>query len=112
MAAIYEKKGNTALAETEYKALADADPTNASVTWYNIGAIAKNGDKNAEAIRAFKKAVEIDPKYAQAHRELGYALVQQGDFSGAVEHFKKYLELAPAGPDAGQIKAMVQQLSR
>jgi Flp pilus assembly protein TadD len=112
MAAIYEKKGNQALAEAEYKALADVDPANASVTWYNIGAIAKNNDKNADAVRAFKKAVELDPKYAQAHRELGYALVQQGDFNGAVEHFKKYVELAPSAPDAGQIKSMVQQLSR
>ncbi|HEV8336963.1 MAG TPA: tetratricopeptide repeat protein [Candidatus Polarisedimenticolia bacterium] len=112
MAAIYEKKGNQALAEAEYKALADVDPANASVTWYNIGAIAKNNDKNPDAVRAFKKAVELDPKYAQAHRELGYALVQQGDFNGAVEHFKKYIELAPSAPDAGQIKSMVQQLSR
>jgi len=112
MAQIYEKKGNQAMAEVEYKALADVDPANAAVTWYNIGAIAKNNDKNADAAKAFKKAVELDPKYAQAHRELGYALVQQGDFAGAAAHFKEYLALAPTAPDAGEIKAMVRQLSK
>ena len=112
MAEIYEKKGNQAMAEVEYKALADVDPANAAVTWYNIGAIAKNNDKNADAVKAFKKAVELDPKYAQAHRELGYALVQQGDFAGAVAHFNQYLALSPTAPDAGEIKMMVRQLSR
>ena len=112
MADIYEKKGNQAMAEVEYKALADVDPANASVTWYNIGAIAKNNDKNADAVKAFKKAVELDPKYAQAHRELGYALVQQGDFAGAVAELKQYLALSPGAADAGEIQAMVRQLSR
>jgi Flp pilus assembly protein TadD len=112
LATIYEKKGNQAMAEAEYKALADADPANAAVTWYNIGAIAKNSDKSADAVKAFKKAVEIDPKYAQAHRELGLALVQQGDFAGAVAQFNKYLELAPTASDAASIKSMVKQLSR
>jgi Flp pilus assembly protein TadD len=112
MAAIYEKKGNQAMAEVEYKVLADVDPANAAVTWYNIGAISKNNDKGADAIKAFKKAVELDPQYAQAHRELGYALVQQGDFVGATAHFNKYLELAPGAPDAGEIKSMVRQLSK
>ncbi len=112
MASIYEKKGDEANAALEYKALADVDPTNAAVTWYNIGAIAKNSDKAQEAVRAFKKSVELDPKYAPAHRELGYALVQQGDFAGAVAHFKQYLALAPGAADAGEIKIMVQQLSQ
>ncbi len=112
LAEIYEKKGNQAAAEAEYKALADMDPANAAVTWYNIGALAKNNDKSAEAVKAFKKAVEIDPKYAQAHRELGYALVQQGDFPGAVAQFKQYLDLSPNATDAGEVKAMVRQLSK
>jgi len=112
LARIYEKKGDQAKAGMEYKALADVDPANASVTWFNIGAIAKNNDKNDDAVHAFRKAVELDPKYALAHRELGYALVKQGDFAQAVVHMKKYLDLAPRAPDAAQIRDMVKQLSR
>jgi len=112
LARIYEKKGDQAKAEIEYKTLADVDPANASVTWFNIGAIAKNNDKNDDAVHAFRKAVELDPKYALAHRELGYALVKQGDFAQAVVHMKKYLDLAPRAPDAAQIRDMVKQLSR
>jgi len=112
MATIYEKQGNQAAAQAEYKALAEADPQHAAVTWFNIGAIAKNNDKNDEAIKAFQKAVELDPSYAVAHRELGYALVKQGDFKGAVGQFNKYLELSPSAPDAGEVRAMSKQLSR
>jgi Flp pilus assembly protein TadD len=112
MAAIYEKKGDQASAQAEYKALADVDPAHASVTWFNIGAIAKNNDRNDEAVKAFTKAVELDASYAVAHRELGYALVKQGDFKGAVVHFNKYLELAPKAPDAGEIRSMAKQLSQ
>ena len=112
MASIYEKQGNQAAAQAEYKALADADPAHASVTWFNIGAIAKNSDRNEEAIKAFQKAVELDPAYAAAHKELGYALVKQGDFKGAVAQFNKYLELAPKAADAGEIRTMAKQLSQ
>ncbi|HEU5179729.1 MAG TPA: tetratricopeptide repeat protein [Candidatus Polarisedimenticolia bacterium] len=112
LANIYEKKGDKASAQAEYKALADADPGRAAVTWYNVGAIAKNGDKNDEAVKAFQKAIELDPSYAIAHRELGYALVKQGDFKGAVAQFTKYLELAPKAADAGEIKVMAKQLSQ
>ena len=112
LAAIYEKQGNQAAAQAQYKALAEADPAHAAVTWFNIGAIAKNNDRNDEAIKAFQKAVELDPSYAAAHKELGYALVKQGDFKGAVAQFNKYLELAPKAPDAGEIRTMAKQLSQ
>jgi Flp pilus assembly protein TadD len=112
MASIYEKKGDQAAAQAEYKALGEADPAHAAVTWFNIGAIAKNNDRNDEAIKAFQKAVELDPAYAAAHKELGYALVKQGDFKGAVAQFNKYLELAPKAPDAGEIRTMAKQLSQ
>jgi Flp pilus assembly protein TadD len=112
MAAIYEKQGNQAAAQAEYKALAEADPAHAAITWFNIGAIAKNSDRNEEAVRAFQKAVELDPAYAAAHKELGYALVKQGDFKGAVAQFNKYLELAPKAADASEIRSMAKQLSQ
>lgn len=112
LAGIYEKKGNQPAAQAEYKALAEVDPDHAAVTWFNIGAIAKNNDRNEEAVKAFQKAVELDPGYALAHRELGYALVKQGDFKGAVTHFNKYLELVPKAPDAGEIRSMAKQLSQ
>jgi Flp pilus assembly protein TadD len=112
MASIYEKKGDQAAAQAEYKALGEADPAHAAVTWFNIGAIAKNSDRNDEAVKAFQKAVELDPAYAAAHRELGYALVKQGNFKGAVAQFNKYLELSPKAPDAGEIRTMAKQLSQ
>jgi protein O-GlcNAc transferase len=43
--------------------------------------------------------VEIKPDYANAHQNLGVALVGQGQFDAAIVHFRKALELKPDFPD-------------
>jgi protein O-mannosyl-transferase len=48
-----------------------------------------------EAIAHFQKALEIQPKYAQAHHHLGCALLAHGRVDEALAHFRKALELRP-----------------
>jgi Flp pilus assembly protein TadD len=48
-----------------------------------------------EAIVQFRKALEIDPRYAEAHNNLGVALAGCGRTNEAIEHFRKALELKP-----------------
>ena len=124
LAGIYEKKGNQPVVVEAKGGTSDLGTKIISVSPSGVieraeqmspkyfGAIAKNNDRNEEAVKAFQKAVELDPGYALAHRELGYALVKQGDFKGAVTHFNKYLELVPKAPDAGEIRSMAKQLSQ
>src|SRR5260221_4310748 len=41
----------------------------------------------------YKKAVAIDPTFAEAHRELGELYYKKKDGSNAVKHYKAYLDL-------------------
>ncbi len=49
----------------------------------------------AKAAEDFRKAVELDPKYASAYNGLGVSLRQSGDLDGAVASWKKAVELKP-----------------
>jgi len=49
----------------------------------------------ARATKDFRKAVELDPKYASAHNGLGVSLSQSGDIDGAIAAWKKAVELKP-----------------
>jgi tetratricopeptide (TPR) repeat protein len=104
MASIYEHRKDMARAEEMYQKFSAADPANAAVSFYNIGVIAWNENRNKEAAQYFRKAVEIDPKYAPAHRELARTLMASQDFAGALKHFQEYLKLNPKAADAKEIQ--------
>jgi arylsulfatase A-like enzyme/Flp pilus assembly protein TadD len=48
-----------------------------------------------KAVGEFREAIRFDAKYASAHNGLGTALKMQGDTAGAIEAWKKALELKP-----------------
>jgi tetratricopeptide (TPR) repeat protein len=116
MAAIHEKRAEAAgsdgvtrqeemaKAEEMYQKVVGVDPRDAAISFYNIGARAWNQDRNKEAAQAFRKSIEIDASYAEAHRELARALMGIQDFKGAIEHFEEYLRLKPGASDAPEIR--------
>ena len=56
--------------------------------------------RNREAIEMFKMHVEDYPKSANVYDRLGEAYMINGDKKGAVENYKKSLELDPANGNA------------
>jgi tetratricopeptide (TPR) repeat protein len=72
--------------------------------YFNVGARLYNDHKYAEAERAFRSAVEIDPEMAEAERSLGATLSQLGRAEEAREHLARYLELRPDAPDADEVR--------
>src|SRR5512137_2361023 len=51
------------------------------------------------AIDSFEKAVELNPKSASAHFELGWLYDQkESDPAAAVYHYERYLKLSPNSP--------------
>ena len=56
--------------------------------------------------------VAANPNHAEAHYQLGMALVNEGNLAGAATEFETYLKIAPAGPNAAQAKALVAQLKK
>jgi tetratricopeptide (TPR) repeat protein len=77
---------------------------------YNQGVILWNAGKVAEAKAAFEQVIAAKPDHAEAHYQLGMALVNEGNLKGARGEFDTYLKLAPTGPNAAQAKALAAQL--
>jgi tetratricopeptide (TPR) repeat protein len=48
-----------------------------------------------QAIKEYKKVLELDPNHGLTHNQLGYIYLDRGDFSKAVEHIKKYVSINP-----------------
>lgn len=108
---IFKSQGNTKKAD-EYSQLyleEAADDVNVDVL-FNMAAKALNESDDATARGYLEQIIAADPEYADAHRELGYVLIRDGDMAGAKEHFQKYLELSPDAADGGEISSMMEIL--
>ena len=59
-----------------------------------------------------RRAIDLDTAHEVPRAEvlLASVLIAKGDRSGALEHFKKYLEISPKATDAEQIKRAIAQL--
>ncbi len=79
---------------------------------FNEGVILWNAGKIADAKAKFQAVLAAKPDHAEAHYQLGMALVNEGNLAGAAEEFDQYLKLAPNGPNAPQAKALVGQLKK
>src|SRR5439155_10597624 len=59
---------------------------------FNQGVVLWNGGKVAEAKKAFESAVAANPNHAEAHYQLGMALVNEGNLAGAAGEFETYVK--------------------
>jgi tetratricopeptide (TPR) repeat protein len=90
---------------------ATLDPSEAAVSFYNMGVTYINAGKNEDAEDSLRKALELGPTHADAHYQLGLTLIGLNDMEGAVQHLKKYIELSPNSEDAAVAQALIEQLS-
>lgn len=106
-------------AQAELTKAAELDPPNGGKYYYNLGALLVNAGQNEPAAEAFKKAIEVQPTYADAYYQYGVMLVSKASIGadgkvtpvpGTVEAFQKYLELQPSGPYAQASKDMLATL--
>ncbi|HXE08191.1 MAG TPA: tetratricopeptide repeat protein [Acidobacteriaceae bacterium] len=114
----YGRQGKTKEASDAYEAAAKADPTQAGMYYFNEAATAFNANSMDEAAAAAQKAVTADPTKADAYYIEGQALIQKATVDpktnkitappGCVEAYQKYLELAPTGPHAEEVKGILQ----
>ena len=116
---VYGAEGKVAEAKEALTKAAQTDPQMSAKAYYNLGANLVNTGKSDEAADFFKKAIEADPNYADAHYQYGICLMAkaQVDASGKItppegtaDQFQKYLELKPDGPFAQPSKDMLAQL--
>ncbi len=126
-AALYNQMGNIYGAEKKMPEATEAltkaaqlDPAMASKAYFNMGANLVNSGSSDQAADFFKKAIEADPNYADAHYQYGICLMGKASVDsktgkvtpppGTAEEFQKYLELKPDGPNAQSSKDMLASL--
>jgi tetratricopeptide (TPR) repeat protein len=105
-------------AQAELTKAAQIDPANAGRFYFNLGAVYINTGNADPAAASFKKAIDLDPNYAEAYYQYGLSLMGKATIEngktvappGTQEAFQKYLELAPAGPNAETSKAMLASM--
>jgi len=88
--------------------------------YFNICAVMYNVGDTARAESACKLAIKFDPNRADAYFVLGSVLFAESPIAsygkvqpleGTREALNKYLELAPDGPHAEDVKAMLKMLN-
>jgi tetratricopeptide (TPR) repeat protein len=110
--------GKTADASAAYEAAAKVDPTKASMYYFNEAATLFNANDTEGAAAAAQKAITADPTKVDAYYILGQSLIQKATVDPAtnkitappecIAAYNKYLELAPNGPHAEEIKGILQ----
>ena len=61
----------------------------------NLGLVLAERGELEEAIKEFRRAVEIDPAFVEAQSNLGYFLARQGSSQEAIVHLHRALEVEP-----------------
>jgi tetratricopeptide (TPR) repeat protein len=101
-----------------YTKAAAMDP-NPGTAYFNICATQYNTGNTQGALAACDKAIAADPTRADAYFIKGSLMVGESKLDkdgklqatpGTSEALNKYLELAPDGPHAGDVKAMLQAI--
>ena len=62
---------------------------------FDLGFAQSHQGKTAEAIAAYKKATQLDPKWFEAQQNLGLALAKSGDLAAAASALKTAITLKP-----------------
>ena len=76
---------------------------------YNQGVDLMHAKKFAAARVKFEQAIQANPRFAEAHKNLGFTLSQQGpqNYSRALEHYNKAIQLKPKMAEAYEYRAML-----
>jgi tetratricopeptide (TPR) repeat protein len=112
------KEGKPKDAMPAFDAAVKADPAKAGTYYYNAAATFFNANAMDDAAAAAEKAVAADPTKVDAYYIKGQALIQKATVDPktqkivappeCVEAYQKYLEVAPNGAHAEEVKGILQ----
>lgn len=100
-----------------YDKAAQAEPTKAGMYYFNAAVTLKNAGQSDAAAEAADKAITADPTKADAYYIKGSSLIAKSTVDsksgkilpppGCAEAYNKYLELAPTGKFAPEVKEIM-----
>jgi tetratricopeptide (TPR) repeat protein len=116
---IYARTNKVTEANAAYDAAAKINPTQAALYLKNEAVIFYNLGNGAAQITAADQAIAADPAQALPYYLKGQGLIQNATFdakthkiilpAGCADAYQKYLELAPTGPYAAEVKGILDQ---
>jgi tetratricopeptide (TPR) repeat protein len=92
--------GELELAEAHYRESLAIQPQPA--IYNDLGVVLERLGMPDDAVAAFRKAVELDPKSSAAHTNLALSLARSGKYAEAEQHFRAALEADPKNAAAQQ----------
>jgi tetratricopeptide (TPR) repeat protein len=94
-----ERQGDYEAALTSYR-LALRDHPNDLRVLQNMAIAYTKTHRYDEAIRIYRRALEVDGTLAGAHYGIAFLLLRRGDTDTAARHLRAFLGHPPRGPDA------------
>ena len=96
-----ERQGDYEAALTSYRLAYRDNPSDARILLNMAIACTKTGQPE-EAIRHYKRALELDQSLVGAHYGVAFLLLKRGDTQQAADHLRAFLPRPPKGPDAAR----------
>ena len=81
-------------------------------SYFELGRAYLALEQHEEEVRAYKEALRLNPKYAQAHYNLSMAYDYMKDGAKAIYHMQKALDLYAAKRNHRKIRTTQRQLKR
>jgi len=94
-----ERQGDYEAALTSYRLAFRDNPSDSRILLNMAIAFTKTGQPE-EAIRHYKRALELDDTLVGAHYGVAFLLLKRGDVQPAAEHLRAFLARPPKGADA------------
>lgn len=118
----YGDAGQFQKADAAYVAAAQADPKNAAMYYKNEAIVMSRNAQTDLTVKAADAAIAANPQDPIPYYLKGQALIQKATVdpktqkilapAGCVEAYQKYLQLAPDGPFANDVKGVLQSLGQ
>jgi tetratricopeptide (TPR) repeat protein len=87
--------------ETALKLVLEAIKIDSKPEYYNtFGVILSEAGNEQGAIKAYRKAIELNNDYASAYCNLGNCLQKQNKYAESIEYYEQAISISPDYPDA------------
>ena len=105
---IYYNRRDYLRAEQFYRMAAESDSSYA-LAFFDLGNVLDELKRMPEATAAYRRAIALQPGYADAHYNLALALERNGQRRSALRHWTTYLRLDASGPWASHARTQLRK---